>query len=128
MNKQLKSILGGLLFSGAIAFAPNADAGFFVGAQKVTRIVMADSPSNFAFVDFDGTRTANPACTSSHPTKFIFDTSTSRGKALLSILTAAMYAQRPIVGSGLNTCTSATFGPGGGSQSIENLRHVEAQR
>lgn len=128
MNKQLKSILGSLFLIGAVTVAPTANAGFLIGAQKITRIVMADSASNFAFVEFDGSRTGNPACTSSHPTKFIFDTSTNRGKALLSILTAAMYAQRPLTASGSNTCTTASFGPGGPNMSIENLRHVEAQR
>lgn len=129
MNKQLKSILGGLLFIGAVAFAPPADAGFNIGLQNITQIAMANAPSNLAYVEFDGSRNATPACSGGSPQnrRYIFDASTNRGKALLSVLTAAMYAQRPVYATGTNSCTSATFGPTS-AVSIENLQYVSADR
>jgi len=127
MNKLLKATLGGLLFSGAVAFAPTADAGFLIGTQKIVRIAMQNDTGVLAYVEFDGTRTGNPACASGQPRKFIFDTSTARGKALLSMLTAAMYAQRPVYATGTNTCTTASFADSN-SQSIENLRAATVER
>jgi len=128
MNMQLKATLGSLLFIGAVAFTPTADAGFLIGTQKITRIAMQnESTGVLAYVEFDGTRTGNPSCASGQPRRFIFDTSTARGKALLSILTAAMYAQRPVYATGTNTCTTASFADAG-SQSIENLRAATVER
>lgn len=127
MNKQLKALVGGLLFGGAVAFAPPADAGFLIGTQKVVRIAMQNDTGVLAYVEFDGPRNGNPACASGQPRKFIFDTSTARGKALLSMLTAAMYAQRPVYATGTNSCTTASFADAN-SQSIENLRAASVER
>jgi len=130
MNKQVKSILGSLLFIGAVAFAPSADAGFLIGAQKIKRIAMQNdaATANMAYVEFDGSRTGNPSCASSHPRKFIFDTSSNRGKALLSMLTAAMYAQRPVYATGTNACAAATSFADANSQVIELLRAATVER
>lgn len=129
MNKQLKSILGSLLFVGAIAIAPTADAGFNIGSQKVTQIAIANGTSTLAYVEFDGSRTGTPACGNASPQnrRYVFDTANNRGKALLSVLTAAMYAQRPVYATGTNTCTTASYASGT-SQSIENLQSVSVER
>lgn len=127
MNKQLKAMLGGVLFAGAMVFAPTADAGFLIGTQKVTRIAMQNDGGTLAYVEFDGSRTGNPACAAGQPKRFMFDTSTARGKALLSMLTAAMYAQRPVYATGTNTCTTASFADAN-NQSIENLRAATVER
>ncbi len=131
MNKQLKSILGSLLFIGAVAIAPTADAGFNIGNQKIVSIVMANPVTTgtaYAFVEFDGDRVATPACSGNGQNRrYIFDTTTSRGKATLSLLTAAMYAQRPVYATGTNACSSGIFGQGA-SISLENLQSITAHR
>lgn len=127
INKLLKGIIGGLVCAGAVAVAPTADAGFLIGTQKIVRIAMSNDSGVLAYVEFDGSRTGNPACASGQPKRFIFDTSTARGKALLSMLTAAMYAQRPVYATGTNTCSTASFADAN-SQSIENLRAATVER
>jgi hypothetical protein len=80
--------------------------------EKITELAIHMNGANHAIVRMTNVipQAQRPAC---HQTwwdrQYIFDVSTARGRAMLSVLTSAYLAGKPAQVNGANTCT--TVGP-----------------
>jgi hypothetical protein len=100
LRKVLAGVVGLVVFSMAGGVFANA----LCGACKVQSMFVLSS-GRVAFST--GLNNAPVACGTSNPSWLIFDPATAKGKALLSLVQAAMLAGREINAYGSGTCTSA---------------------
>jgi hypothetical protein len=113
-SRALAALIAATTFS---AFIPTASAS---NATNTIADITVDSGAQYARVYLNGpTVTGRPACHNAvFVTHFAFDISTAKGKALLSVATAAFLAGKSVFITGSNTCIN----PGSGNmESISSL-------
>lgn len=102
-----------------------AKAGVIGG--KVTRIGLSAASTTLAFVEFSAPVGQN-ACTvppgSPGAARMFFDFTTIRGKALMSLLTAAQLSSKTVSGSGNGVCITQQVAPFEAATVAESLNSL----
>jgi hypothetical protein len=107
LKKMMMTAVGGLATL-LVAMGPaQATAGYVQGKIDLVEI----TGSNYAVLEIPGTVTPRVSCqTAGYNNQFMFDVSTSKGKAMFSIALAAYVASRPVQVVGSGSCTNVGFG------------------
>jgi len=109
-----RTIASCLLAAAAFGIVPSANA---TSGTNTLQDVTIESGTSFARIALNGTAiTGRPTChNASYTVHYGFDISTEKGKALLSLATAAMLSGKRVAANGTGACTNL------GSVTIETL-------
>lgn len=119
-NTFVKAMLGILSLATVAAISPPAHAVGVINGVRIAEVAVGTTLGwvRFAPVAIGGSR---PSCVSGSAwiSEFAFDPTTNKGKALLTMLTAAQLAGKRVDAAGAGTCSAMSTG------NAENLDYIK---